>query len=254
MLITNAHKKLIASLDQSKHRRRSGLFKAEGTKCVLDTIEHFDVEMIAATQEWLTDNADKLLTGVKLIEAPQGVLGTLSNLSSRPEVIAVYRIPELNLDLEEMAKQLVIALDTVQDPGNLGTIVRLADWFGVSDIICSRETVDIYNPKAVMATMGAISRVNVHYTDLKETLKALRERGSEIYGTFLGGENLFTTRLSNNGVIVMGNEGNGISEAVGSEVTRRVTIPSYPANRATSESLNVAMATAITLAQFRNHG
>ena len=125
MLITNAPKKLIASPDQSKHRHRTGLFKAEGTKCVLDTIEHFDVETVAATEKWVEKHGRELPAWLDIVTAPQGVLGELSNLSSRSEVIGVYHIPNVQLDIDSLKQELVIALDTVQDPGNLGTIVRL---------------------------------------------------------------------------------------------------------------------------------
>ena len=138
-------------------------------------------------------------------------MAEMSNLASRPEVIAVYQIPESSVDLTNLRGSLTIALDTIQDPGNLGTIVRIADWFGVKEILCSRETVDVYNPKAVMSTMGAIARVNVHYVDLAATLRELSET-IPVYGTFLNGENLFNARLSEKAVVVFGNEGNGICE------------------------------------------
>jgi TrmH family RNA methyltransferase len=146
---------------------------------------------------------------------------------------------------------LILALDTIQDPGNLGTIVRVADWFGIEDIVCTNETADIFAPKAVQATMGAIARVRVHYTDLTHWLSQARSQGKPVYGTFLDGENIYGKALSDNGIIVMGNEGNGISASIAEEVTERLFIPPYPSDRETSESLNVAMATGIICAEFR---
>ena len=147
---------------------------------------------------------------------------------------------------------LVLALDGVQNPGNMGTIMRLADWFGVSDILCSRECADCYNPKVVQATMGAILRVRVHYVDdLAALLKRLNSCGMPIYGTLLDGENIYTKQLTANGVIVMGNEGRGLSDVCRATVSDSLFIPPYPIDTPTSESLNVAMATAVVLAEFR---
>ena len=146
------------------------------------------------------------------------------------------------------AKELTLALDGVQDPGNLGTIVRLADWFGIRHIFCSFDSADIYNPKSTQATMGALARVDVHYVDLP---LALRSVEAPVYGTFLDGQDIYTQDLSAHGVIVMGNEGRGISKAVAELVSHRLFVPPYPAQRPTVESLNVAIATAIVCAEFR---
>ena len=151
---------------------------------------------------------------------------------------------------EVVQQQLCLALDDVQNPGNLGTIVRLADWFGIEHIFCSRGCADIYNPKTVQATMGGLARVQVHYMDLPQMLSLLPE-DVPVYGTFLDGDNLYKKSLDNRGLIVMGNEGKGISSSVEAFVTERLYIPNYPAGRATSESLNVAIATAIVCAEFR---
>ncbi|WP_349939365.1 RNA methyltransferase, partial [Bacteroides cellulosilyticus] len=142
-----------------------------------------------------------------------------------------------------------LALDDVQDPGNLGTIIRLADWFGIEHIFCSPNTVDVYNPKTVQATMGGIARVKLHYTSLPDLIQSLKD--IPVYGTFLDGENMYTQKLSSNGLIVMGNEGNGIGKEVEQLINRKLYIPNYPAERETSESLNVAIATAVVCAEFR---
>ena len=151
-------------------------------------------------------------------------------------------------------QELMLALDGVQDPGNLGTICRIADWFGIENIICSQDTADIFNPKAIQATMGAISRVHVHYTDLQKYLRNASDADIPVYGTFLDGDNIYEHRLSPHGIIVMGNEGKGISAGIAQNISRRLLIPNYPPERITTESLNVAVATAITCAEFRRRG
>ena len=143
-----------------------------------------------------------------------------------------------------------ILLVNPSDMGNLGTIIRLADWFGISDIVCSADSADCFNPKVVQATMGAILRVRVHYTDLAKYVESL-PAGTPVYGTFLEGENLYDTALQNRGVVVMGSEGRGVSEAVAKAVTNKLYIPPYPADNCNTESLNVAIATAIICAEFR---
>lgn len=248
--ISESLRKKVASLDTPRHRRQEGLFKAEGTKCVIDTMDHFEIRFITATSKWL-ETYDLTLPYDKVYVASPADMERMSHLSTPPQVIAVYEIPDVKFDMSEAARNLVIALDGVQDPGNLGTIVRVADWFGITDIICSGDCADIYGPKAVMATMGALSRVRVHQCNLEDVLEEI-SRIAPVYGTFLDGDNIFDTTLPANGVIVMGNEGKGISSTVAKLVTRRLKIPSYPADRPTSESLNVAMACSITVAEFRS--
>lgn len=243
--LTNSLRKTYTSLSTHKSRREHNLFMAQGTKCVLDTIDSFDIETIIATRQWIDHH--------KTIEDCHDVtivypsdLKRISTLSSPPDVVAIYRIPDIACPV--LKKGLSIALDGVQDPGNLGTIIRVADWMGVSYIIASPDTVDVWNPKVVQATMGAISRVKVYYSPLSEIL---REIDVPIYGTFLDGEDIYKSELTPDGMIVMGNEGNGISREVSGMVDHRLLIPSYPPERTSSESLNVAVATAITLSEFR---
>lgn len=243
--LTNRLRKVVASLDDAKARRETGMFVAEGTKCVLDTVDHFDCVWLFATAKWLGAHLLKLGDD-KLCQVTRADLERMSHFSTAPEVIAVYRIPEIKP--ATIAESLQLALDRVQDPGNLGTIIRIADWFGIKDIFCSAGTADVYNPKVVQATMGAISRVRVHYVDLPEFLS---KSNVPVYGTFLDGDNVFTSSLSSSGIIVMGNEGQGISPEVAKRVSSRLTIPSYPVGSPTSESLNVGMATSIIVAEFR---
>ena len=157
--------------------------------------------------------------------------------------------PEEAMDASVIGRSLCLALDDVQDPGNLGTIIRLADWFGIEHIFCSPNTVDVYNPKTVQATMGGIARVKLHYTSLPELIGSLKD--IPVYGTFLDGANMYTQPLSAHGLIVMGNEGNGIGNEVEQLINRKLYIPNYPSERETSESLNVAIATAVVCAEFR---
>lgn len=251
--ITSSLCKTIHSLDQTKRRTELGIFKAEGTKCVLDTLGHFTHRCLVATRQWYDENPgiERTLPPESLYCAPRGSMGRISSLKTPPQVVAVYEIPDRSgIVIKGLAdSNLVLALDTIQDPGNLGTIVRVADWMGVDTILASRETADIFSPKTVQATMGAIARVKVIYGDLPAMIA--EADAPEVYGTYLNGENINDARLSPAGIIITGNEGNGISEAVGATVTRRLTIPSYPPGRQTSESLNAAIATAITLAMFR---
>jgi len=247
--ITAALRKTIASLSSARRRREAGMFAAEGTKCVLDTLGAFTLRYLAATPGWFEEHPD-------VAEYPQAVLARrqdmerMTALSTPSPVIAVYDIPQYCMP-PLSAASLVVALDCVQDPGNLGTIVRVADWMGVDTVLASHDTADVFGAKAIQATMGAISRVHVHYCDLPATLAALPV-GMEVYGTFLGGENIYTAgSLGPGGVLVFGNEGRGISQDVAAVVTRRITIPSYPQGRPTSESLNVGMAAAIAMSQFR---
>ena len=240
--------KYIQSLSRKKGRSESGCFLAEGNKLVEDTLQAFDCRMLVATPEWWAQHPT--VQADVYIEVTRDEISRASQLSTPQEVLAVYAIPHYTLNEATLASQLSLVLDTVQDPGNLGTIIRIADWFGIRHIICSPETADVFNPKVVQATMGALARVEVHYTPLLDFL-ARMSKEIPIYGTFLDGNNIYAKELTHNGLIVMGNEGNGISDALKPYVTQRLYIPSFPPEATTSESLNVAVATAITCAEFR---
>lgn len=240
--------KNIKSLEQKKFREEKRLFVAEGHKLVGDLLSEFDCVLLAATPDW---KPTRNFRAERKEEITPDELKRASLLRSPQDVLAVFRIPRHSTTMADQAREnLVLALDDIQDPGNLGTIVRIADWFGIKDIFCSTGTADIYNPKAVQATMGALARVRVHYTDL---IREISQMPSQIpvYGTFLDGETIYSTPLSGNGVIIMGNEGNGISREVAAKVNRHLFIPNWPAGAATSESLNVAVATAIVCSEFR---
>lgn len=244
-MISKKKRQLIKSLAQRKFREKYGLFVAEGPKLVDDLIESFHAETIFATSEWLSENRPK---SDEIVECDDNEIKSCSLLPSARSVLALFKIKRPNLDLSEINKSLCIALDSVQDPGNLGTIIRVADWFGIQHIICSKDTVDVYNPKVVQSTMGSLSRVNIYYEELSEILKQVT---TPLYGTFLKGENIYNQKLSDKGIIVMGNEGKGISLEVERYITEKLFIPPYPANSPTAESLNVAMATGIICSEFR---
>lgn len=249
MELTNSLRKTIASLDDARTRRQTRLFKAEGTKCVADTIDAFTPEYLFATAAWEEGHPEiAASTDGRFIRVTARDLERMSSLSTPPEVIAVYRLPDSVDTPLTVPSGLVLALDGVQDPGNLGTIIRTADWYGITDIICSADCADPYSPKVVMATMGAISRIRVSRCDLAETLS--RYEG-EIIGTSLDGSDLYSATLPTSGVIVMGSEGHGISDRVRRLLTSTVLIPSFPPDRTCVESLNVAIATAVVLSEFR---
>ncbi|MDE6099989.1 MAG: RNA methyltransferase [Paramuribaculum sp.] len=251
MDLTNTIRKNVASLSERKFRKRFGMFKCEGRKCVADTLGHFQLHWLFATPEWISDNAGFAMRfESNLVVVNHKDIERMSSLMTPQDVIAVYHIPEFEFSPQEAADELVIALDNIRDPGNLGTIVRTADWFGIKTVLCSEGCADLYNPKVVQATMGAISRVRVIYCDLPAVIASLDD-SLPVYGTFLDGESLYSVELTANGLIVMGNEGSGVSDEVAALVSRRLFIPPFPGNAMTSESLNVATATAVTVAEFR---
>ncbi len=238
----------LASLKLKKHRDKANVFVAEGTKCVHDTLAYFNLEYLVATDKWLNNNNFNG-TQNNVFSASEELLRKISSLSTPPEVIAFYHRPKLVLDEERLKKDITLLLDGVQDPGNLGTIIRIADWFGVRQIIASPQSADIYNPKTVQATMGSISRVNVFYRHLPEFVNHYHD--IPIVGLLLDGNNIYDAKLSVPAFVVMGNEGNGITDELRKFVTEKLLIPSYPPGEPTGESLNVAIATAITLSEFR---
>ena len=246
-MISKATIKKIHALDMRKFRRNERLFVAEGPKLVDELCATMKPVYIAALPEWISEKA-KIVTGTEYDIVTPDELQRASLQKNPQQVIALFPIPEHKFCTEQLRNELVLMLDGVQDPGNLGTIARIADWFGIRNILCSAETADIYNPKAVQATMGALARVKFHYTDL---LQLLSQYDGPVYGTFLDGENIYGQELSENGIIVMGNEGKGISQGVGEMINRRLYIPNYPIGTQTTESLNVAIATSIVCAEFR---
>lgn len=249
--LTNRLVKLFASLDRSKYRRLEQLFPAEGSKCVTDLLDTYECRWLFALPQWLETHA-ALISSSKIencIEAGPSMLRRLTRLPSAPEVTAFFTPKEYE-PFTPQRDELVVALDGIQDPGNMGTIIRSCGWMGVKRIVASSDTVDCYNPKSVQASMGALAHVEVCYTDLPAWLASLPAE-TAVYGTFLNGENIYTHRLSEGGVLVTGNEGHGISEQVEALVNARLFIPPYPAEALGQDSLNAGMATSIALSQFR---
>lgn len=241
--------KQIRSLELKKHRNEQGLFVAEGNKLVADLLFVFESELIIAKPSWMATQGD--IPSKELLIADDEDIRKASFLKNPQDVIAIFRQPQWSLEEADPLSELVLVFDGVQDPGNLGTIIRLADWYGIEHIVCSPDTVDVFNPKVVQATMGALARVKVHYTELEPYLSRQKENGVSLYGTFLDGENMYEKDLTATGLLIMGNEGNGIRPSTEALVNEKLFIPNYPAGRETSESLNVAMATAIICAEFR---
>lgn len=238
----------VRSLSSKKERAASGLFVAEGEKLVGEMLaSEFRVRKIFRCGE--EDRSEAGSVDTERVSPKE--MERISALKTPTPVLALIELPRYRLSAGTGTDDLALALDGVQDPGNLGTIVRLADWFGIADIVCSEASADCFNPKVVQATMGAILRVRVHYTDLGAFLHDAGAAGLPVYGTFLEGENIYGTTLTEEGVVVMGNEGRGISQAAARAVTHKLFIPPYPADRRGSESLNVAMATGIVCSEFR---
>lgn len=239
--------KYIRSLNEKKFRNEHKTFVAEGAKLVFDLFNTCRCQFIAALPSVISSHPE--LKAMEIIEADENELKKASFLKTAPQIIGVFYQPEHHIESIDLSEALCLALDGIQDPGNMGAIVRIADWFGIEHIICSHDTVDIFNPKTVQATMGAIARVKVFYTNLAGYLQ--QQSHLPIYGTFLEGEDIYSANLTNNGFIVMGSEGRGIGVEAEKLINKKLFIPNYPAGRPTSESLNVAAATAITCAEFR---
>lgn len=249
MALSKSKIKYIQSLKLKKNRDEHNVFVAEGDKIVSELLPAMQCELLVATAGFIESARDKGGSAEETIEVSKEELERVSFVKTPQQALAVFRKPVFGLERIAPERQLVLALDGIQDPGNMGTIIRLADWYGIADIVCSADTVDAYNPKVVQATMGALARVRVHYIQLEEWLQ--QQQGIPVYGTFLEGKDIYDSRISENGIVVMGNEGSGIRSGVGRLVTSRLYIPNYPAGRITSESLNVGVATAIICSEFR---
>ena len=244
--LSNNEIKRLKSLQQKKVRDELGVFAVEGEKMVQEAVSSpFEVECIYRKDE-----------------IGESAMERISSLSSPSPAFAVVKKPsDAYIDdlsqVEPLIREggLFLALDTIRDPGNLGTIIRIADWFGIKAVFATKDTVDLYNPKVVQSTMGAIFRVKMHYVDLPELSRMVLDMGGKVYGTFLDGKNMYDRELDNGAVspsvIVIGNESEGISPAMAGLVSDRLYIPPYPADQPGSESLNAAIATAITVAEFR---
>lgn len=248
-MITRNEIKLVRSLSDKSSREQHGLFVVEGDKMVGEALESgYAVEKIYVAAKSIYVGHEQTLP------VSDSEMERMSHMKTPPHSLALICMPDPGFASFDIKKGLIMALDDIQDPGNLGTIIRLANWFGIKDIVCSRATADCFNPKVVQATMGAIFRVRLSYTDLAEALSQLSREGMTVYGTFLDGENIYESELSADGVVVMGNEGRGISDMVAELIDRKLFIPPYCPGSGGSESLNVSTAAAIVCSEFRRRG
>lgn len=232
--------KLITSLQHKKYRIEHQLFIAEGVKVIQELLQsNIGLEHLFVTEAIFEDVSASRKTFIKADEMKK-----ISALASPSSCLAIFKIPK---SAPTQDKGLILALDDIRDPGNLGTIIRLCDWFGIQQLVCSKETVDIYNPKVIQATMGSITRVNVNYTDLNELVSQTK---LPVFGTFMDGKNVYNEKLPGEGILVLGNEANGISSSLEKIIKNRLAIPRFGDIQQT-ESLNVATAAAIFLSEFR---
>lgn len=239
MSLSKNQLKLITSLQQKKYRLKHNLFVAEGTKVVEEFLNsNFEIVQLYCVDALIYENV------TNYILVSENELRKISTLSSPNNVVALFKIPEAENLKDE---GLILALDTINDPGNLGTIIRLCDWFGINQLICSENTVDCYNSKVVQSSMGSLTRVSIIYTNLEDFLK---KTNLPVFVTLMGGENVYKMKLPKQAVLVMGNEANGISETVLNLKNTSISIPRF-GNLQQTESLNVATATAILLSEFR---
>lgn len=238
--------KLIHSLESKKQRAEQRLFVAEGVKCISELMDHYSCRYLAATAAVLDS---RLWRADEITEATQEDIRRASLLQNPQDAVALFELPDSTVLVDSLDQELVLVLDHIQDPGNMGTIIRLANWFGIQHIVCSLNTVDLYNPKIVQASMGALSGVHVYYTDIISLLQSYPN--APIYGTFLEGDTIYQQPLSSHGFIIMGNEGNGIGDKTAALVNKKLYIPSFMSDPTGVESLNVATAAAIILSEFR---
>ncbi len=244
--------KLIHSLSQKKYRKKENLFLVEGDKNILDVLcSEIKVLQLFATTNFLRKNNNEIKNAAKIIEVDFNEIRKASLQKSPQNSIALCEIPAPNKIPEKLEKNLSLYLDGIQDPGNLGTILRISDWFGVEYIFCSPDTADIYNPKVVQSSMGSICHTNVIYTNFENIIHIAKVSHAQITGAFLNGENIYKEQLPKKTLLVIGNEGNGIREEIEFGVEKKIMIPHYTTEENKAESLNVAIATGIICAEFQ---
>jgi len=239
--------KFIKSLNQKKNREYNNCFIVEGEKIILELINsNFNIIEILSTKDFIDNH--KINNNITQITEYE--LQKISNLKTPNKAVAIVKIPNKSFN-NNIFNNLNIILDNIQDPGNLGTIIRTADWFGINNIFCSTNTVDVFNHKVIQSTMGAIFRVNIFYTDILKLIQDAIDNKQKIYGALLSGKNIYNTKLENSGLIILGNESKGISKPIQDLISDKIKIPNYPENNNNMESLNVSIANAIILAEFR---
>ncbi len=254
-MISKNQIKLITSLHHKKFRKEHGLFIAEGEKVVEDLLfSEWKVQSVLLTKDFYENKFSewKVSKSIPVEIISEKELEKISALTKPQQIIAVAKMPENKLDANLLKDELSLMLDGINDPGNLGTIIRIADWFGISTIICSENCADVFNPKTVQSTMGSLFRVNVFYESLPELLKNISADKIPVYGTLLGEENIYLANLSAKGIIVIGSESHGISNEVIPFIINKITIPSFSvAQNKKADSLNAAMAASIVCSEFR---
>ncbi len=241
--------KSISSLKIKKYRQQEKLFLVEGEKMVMEAITTGMVHAIIATNDWWRES-NRDFKGIKCFIADVNQIKKISEMVTPPPVIAVVGIPSCSFTIEDLKGKITIALDNIQDPGNLGTIIRLADWFGIENILCTVDCVDRWNFKVIQASMGSIFRVHVHYVDLREIFFQLKKINIFLIGALLSGENIYTTELPKEGILLLGNESKGISNELLSFVNKKITIPYVTKKEGRAESLNVAVAASIICSEW----
>jgi TrmH family RNA methyltransferase len=247
-MLSNAQIKLIRSLEQKKYRNINSLYIAEGEKIVAEILQgNYNFDKVYVTEEWLNNHYDLYQQKQELITviSPKE-LEKISLLKTPNQALALLPVVYTSLHNANFNKQLNIVLDSIQDPGNMGTIMRIADWFGINNIICSENCVDVYNPKVIQATMGAFLRVNVFYTELKSFFENDKPQGMKVYGALLNGENIYTANLAQDGFILLGNESKGVDERLATYIDSTILIPKF----GNAESLNVSVAAGIICSEF----
>jgi len=256
-MISSTQSKLIRSLQKKKYRDLHRLFLIEGEKMIMELASGarengFQIQDLFASAEWIRSHENVLhQSGAKVTEASPAEIKKVSKLVNPQPAIAVVSIPAERFRMEDLLQTPVLAFESIRDPGNLGTIIRTADWFGISHIVCTPDSTDLFNPKVVQSTMGAICRVKVHYLDLNAFLKSKEVQHKTVFGTFMEGENIYETPLEPDPLILFGNESHGLSEGLNSYIQHRISIPSFSASGTGSESLNVASSVAVVCSELR---
>lgn len=248
-MISKAQIQFIQSLQQKKYRQLHRLFIAEGTKIANELLAcPHRLHSVYASADWINQHSQKL-DAIKVMEVNEQSLKKISLLASPNEVVCIVKMEAVEFNLNQLTSEFCLALHEVQDPGNLGTIIRLADWFGIETVLCSEGTVDAYNPKVIQSTMGSFLRCKVHYCDLKQCLEFTNQNQLPSYAAVLDGTSVYKTKLQENGLLIMGNESKGISEELLKLIKYKISIPSF--SKMNSDSLNVSIATAILCSELR---
>jgi len=259
-MISSSQIKLIRSLQQKKYRDLHKLYVMEGEKLVGELTggragSDHRVHLIFAGRAWITQNSAFLKdAGLEVVETDPSVMKKVSSLVTPTQVLALVHIPEGQASEADLAASPLLAFESIRDPGNLGTIIRTADWFGIDQIICTPDSADVYNPKVVQASMGAVTRVRVSYMEITRLLQTASFQGKAVYGTFLDGDNVYQMSLEKNPLILFGNESRGLSDKYDPYIRQRVAIPSFSKKGAGSESLNVASSVAVLCSELIRSG